>query len=141
MQAIKKALTTLALLGALDLDYKFYKEGDSLHDTLAKAISYDDGRDLTKINSLGELMAKLPINPRFSKMLIVACKYPDILSYSLMITACLSVPELFLPVENSKKQEKQDDSDSEDNKDEDPDLVTSIDIEQKRRKKEMKIKK
>lgn len=50
--------------------------------------------DPTLITELGSLLSKLPLSPKFAKMLIVSTKY-QVLKYVIMIVACLSVPEMF----------------------------------------------
>jgi HrpA-like RNA helicase len=50
--------------------------------------------DPTEINELGVLLAKIPVSPKYAKMLIASHKY-GILRYCIMIVACMSVSELF----------------------------------------------
>lgn len=50
--------------------------------------------DSTLITDLGSLLSKLPLSPKFAKMLIVSTKY-QVLKYVIMIVACLSVDEIF----------------------------------------------
>lgn len=51
-------------------------------------------RDPTEITDLGTLLSKLPLSPKFSKMLVMSIKN-NILRYVIMIVACLSVSEIF----------------------------------------------
>ena len=50
--------------------------------------------DPTTINQLGILLSKIPINPKYAKMLIVSSKY-NVLKYAIMMVACISVGEIF----------------------------------------------
>jgi ATP-dependent RNA helicase DHX37/DHR1 len=51
--------------------------------------------DPTEINELGHLLSKIPINPRFAKMLIVGSKH-NILKYCIMMVSCMNVSEIFI---------------------------------------------
>lgn len=51
-------------------------------------------KDPTEITDLGSLLSKLPLSPKFSKMLVMSIKN-KILRYVIMIVACLSVSEIF----------------------------------------------
>jgi ATP-dependent RNA helicase DHX37/DHR1 len=79
------SLRHLTILGALDVEKR-----SNLDNLLALRVS----DDFTKINELGTLLSKLPLSPKFSKMLVVSRKY-NILRFVIMIVACLSVSELF----------------------------------------------
>ena len=50
--------------------------------------------DVSEITELGSILSKIPLEPRFSKILLVASKY-DLLHYAIMIVACMSVGDLF----------------------------------------------
>ncbi len=51
-------------------------------------------KDPTTINELGVLLSKIPITPKFAKMLVISAKY-DLLHFAIMIVACMTVPEIF----------------------------------------------
>jgi len=53
-------------------------------------------KDPTTINDLGHLLSKIPISPKYAKMLVVSAKY-GLLRYAIMIVACMSVSEIFMP--------------------------------------------
>lgn len=86
--AVKAAESLLVQLGALDFDATRTK---NLKD-----------EQITKITTLGKAMASFPINPRYSKMLVLASQQLDhqdkldILSYIICLISGLSVPELFV---------------------------------------------
>lgn len=46
---------------------------------------------------MGILLSKLPLSPKFAKMLVVSTKY-QVLKFIIMIVACLSVTEIFREV-------------------------------------------
>ena len=52
-------------------------------------------KDCTDLNELGIILAKIPVAPKFAKMLIASHKYPGVLKYCLMIVACMTVNEIF----------------------------------------------
>lgn len=52
-------------------------------------------KDPTTINDLGIVLSKIPVSPKYAKMLLASHKYPGLFPYALMIVACMSVPELF----------------------------------------------
>ena len=83
--ALIASLRHLTILGALDV----IKRVD-LNNLLALKVK----SDVTTINDLGVLLSKLPLSPRFAKMIVMATKY-GVLRYVIMIVACLSVSELF----------------------------------------------
>lgn len=84
-------------------------------------------KDPTTINQLGLLLSKIPIAPKFAKMLVVSAKY-GLLRYAIMIVACMSVSEIFLP-QDFKETELMGDDDDEEVKEVDRDLITSIDVQ------------
>ena len=86
--ALCAALRHLTILGALEVTDKVLRE--RVLDRNSKLSS-----DPTSINELGILLSKLPISPRFAKMLIVGAKY-GVLKYTIMMVAALSVNEIFL---------------------------------------------
>lgn len=85
--AIKAAMRHLTVLGALDVPNR-----EDLPAIIDKAGHLT--RDPTVLNSLGKLLAKLPLSPKYAKMLIVASKY-NVIRYAIMMVACMSVSELF----------------------------------------------
>jgi HrpA-like RNA helicase len=85
LPSLISSLRHLTILGALDVGKR--SDLDSL---LALKVSTDP----TQINELGTLLSKLPLSPRFSKMMVVSTKY-NVLRFVIMIVACLSVSELF----------------------------------------------
>ena len=89
---MKTAIRHLAILGALD--FKDQSQIESyLNDT------NQSGEDPTKVNKLGSLLSKIPISPKFAKMLVVASKY-GVLRYTIMMVACMSVSEIFNEVQS-----------------------------------------
>ena len=44
------------------------------------------------------LLTKIPINPKYAKMLVVSAKY-GVLRFAIMIVACMSVAEVFNQIE------------------------------------------
>jgi ATP-dependent RNA helicase DHX37/DHR1 len=83
------------------------KKSTSLVDTTRSK----NGKNLT---SLGQLLAKFPINPRYSKMLVIA-KQLGVIKHALSLVAILSEKSPFLDrVSSSKKRKKADDSDGSD---------------------------
>ena len=83
--ALTASLRHLTILGALDV--KNRKDLDSV-------LSLNITRDTSTITELGTLLSKLPLSPKFAKMLVVSTKY-GVLCYVVMIVACLSVSEIF----------------------------------------------
>ncbi len=54
-----------------------------------------DGQSPTKkITELGRRMSAFPINPRYSKMLVIAQENPGLLPYIIALVAALSVNEV-----------------------------------------------
>ena len=85
LPSLISSLRHLTILGALEVNSK-----SELNSLLARKVKID----ATKINELGVLLSKLPLSPRFSKMIVMATKY-NVLRFVIMIVACLSVSELF----------------------------------------------
>lgn len=83
--ALISSLRHLTILGALDVEKR---------ENLDKLLDQKINTDVTEINELGCLLSKLPLSPKFSKMLVVSTKY-NVLCYTIMIVACLSVNEIF----------------------------------------------
>lgn len=83
--ALTASLRHLTILGALEVPNR--KDLDALL-TLSLA------KDASTITELGTLLSKLPLSPKFAKMLVVSTKY-GVLRYVIMIVACLSVSEIF----------------------------------------------
>ena len=85
ISALMASLRHLTILGALDVDSR---------EDLDNLLNLKINKDPTSLTELGTLLSKLPISPKFSKMLIVSTKY-KVLRYVIMIVACLSVSEIF----------------------------------------------
>jgi HrpA-like RNA helicase len=90
--AIRAALRHLTILGALEI------EDEKLENLLRKDGDIFLQNDMTEVNKLGRVLAKIPLSPKFGKMLVVAAKY-KVLKYAIMIVACMSVPEIFTDIE------------------------------------------
>jgi ATP-dependent RNA helicase DHX37/DHR1 len=90
--ALRAALRHLTILGALDID------AQKLENLLRRDGDIFLQNDLTDVNNLGKLLSKIPISPKFGKMLVVASKY-KVTKFAIMIVACMSVPELFSEIE------------------------------------------
>ena len=87
--------------------------------------------DPTKVNKLGSLLSKVPLSPKFSKMLVVALKY-GLAHFTIMMVACMSVAEIYQEVQQNASHPTGQDAD---NANVDPDLLTSIDVERGEKKK------
>ena len=85
LPALMASIRHLTILGALEVTDR--KDLDQVLDL--KLV-----KDPSMITELGMLLSKLPLSPKFSKMLIISTKY-QVLKYVIMIVACLSVAELF----------------------------------------------
>ena len=90
MLPIKMALRHLTILGALDI--KDREQTDALLGVKAQGSLLKS--DPTSVNKLGILLSKVPLSPKFAKMLVVASKY-SVVRYTIMIVACMSVSEIF----------------------------------------------
>lgn len=87
--------------------------------------------DPTEITELGRLLSKIPIDPKYAKMLVVATKY-NISHFAIMMVACMSVQEVF---DDSMFKEELPDKDNESEKELDEDeklLETQIDRNNKK---------
>ena len=101
---IKMALRHLTILGALEINDRSQTEnllGVKSHSGLLKS-------DPTTINKLGILLSKVPLSPKYAKMLVVASKY-SVIRYTIMMVACMSVNEIFQEP-NAKVSEIKDDN-------------------------------
>ena len=94
LKALIAALRHLTILGALEVEDR---------DSLDSLLEFKLVRDNTSVTELGTLLSKIPLSPRFSKMMVLAAKY-SVLRYVVMIVACLSVQELFLDIPMSNPQ-------------------------------------
>jgi len=98
VQSLKQAIRHLCILGALDFnpgDLSF-SSTPSADDYLTNDTFHLWTRDPTQLNPLGVVLSKIPVSPKYAKMLLAARKYPEqLLTYCIMIVACMSVPELF----------------------------------------------
>ena len=52
-------------------------------------------KDPTSINELGIVLSKIPVSPKYAKMLLASHKYDGLFVYAVMIVACMSVPEVY----------------------------------------------
>lgn len=86
--AIKAAMRHLTMLGGLDVPKRSDLPG------LIGKESVRMTKDPTTINQLGRVLAKLPLSPKYAKMLIVSSKY-NVMGFTIMMVACMSVNELF----------------------------------------------
>ncbi|CAF3037950.1 unnamed protein product [Rotaria sp. Silwood2] len=57
-------------------------------------ISPNSKSETKKITELGRRMSAFPINPRYSKMLVIAQENQDLLPYVIALVAALSVNEV-----------------------------------------------
>ena len=91
MAPMKAALRHLTILGALDVADR--RQIDAL-----LSVKQDDDEalrsDSTKVNKLGSLLSKVPLSPKYAKMLVVALKY-GLAHYTIMMVACMSVAEIY----------------------------------------------
>ena len=61
---------------------------------LVKLNALDSESPTKKITDIGRRMSAFPINPRYSKMLVIAQENPDLLPYIIALVAALSVNEV-----------------------------------------------
>jgi HrpA-like RNA helicase len=47
------------------------------------------------MNNLGSVLSKIPVSPKYGKMLLASHKYPGLFVYTVMMVACMSVPEVY----------------------------------------------
>lgn len=80
-KALISALRHLTILGALEVKER---------DTLDSLLEYRLVRDKTEVTQLGALLSKIPLSPKFGKMMVLSMKY-NVLRYVVMIVASLSV--------------------------------------------------
>jgi HrpA-like RNA helicase len=95
LPALVASLRHLTILGALKLDSR-----QQLDDLLQHKITREDN---TEVTDLGSLLSKIPLSPKFSKMLILSTQQ-SVLRYVIMIVACLSVQELFRELPQSQTE-------------------------------------
>jgi len=91
------ALKNLVHLKALELPKHstIQTEDDEFADEMfAKNKSFDTGEDNTNITPLGRALSYIPMAPRFAKMILMGRK-DECLNYAMLITAGLSVEEIF----------------------------------------------
>lgn len=100
---------------------------NSLTDSFLNASS-----DPTDITELGRLLSKIPIDPKFAKMLVVATKY-ELTHYAIMMVACMSVQEIFddSKFETMLKEATREQEDEPEMDDEERLLETQIDRDNK----------
>ena len=123
---LKAALRHLTILGALDITD--CRQTDSLLGVKSAAETLT--MDPTRVNKLGSLLSKVPLSPKFAKMLVVALKY-GLAHYAIMMVACMSVAEIFSEVAGAEKTHQEEGQGAEF----DPDLTTSIDRERNAKKR------
>jgi ATP-dependent RNA helicase DHX37/DHR1 len=61
---------------------------------LVQLNALDSQSSTKKITELGRRMSAFPINPRYSKMLVIAQENPSLLPYVIALVAALSVNEV-----------------------------------------------
>ena len=95
-------------------------------------------RDPTSINDLGVVLSKIPVSPKYAKMILASHKYEGLFIYAVMIVACMSVPEIYTSTSTSPQAEAQlVMSDNEDQEaGEDKALITSIDVHNREAKQQ-----
>lgn len=125
INAMRSSLRHLTILGALEVQNR---------SALDKLLASEVTSDPTSLTELGGLLSKLPLAPRFAKMMIVSMKY-QVLRYTIMIVSCLSVSELFKEVALAETQQPEITQ-----ADTDPDLLTTLDI-QRQEKRQVKAQK
>jgi HrpA-like RNA helicase len=95
-------------------------------------------RDPTTINNLGVVLSKIPVSPKYAKMLLASHKYEGLFPYAVMMVACMSVPEIYSSSGGAASNEAllaQSDEDEENMRlREDRDLITSIDLQREETK-------
>ena len=72
------------------------------------------------MTKLGSLLSKVPLSPKFAKMLVVAIKY-RLAHFTIMMVACMSVSEIWLETDHRAGAPTEEQGET------DPDLITSID--------------
>ena len=92
---IKAALRHLTILGALEVTDRRKVEALLSVKTADEDVLKSDP---TKVNKLGSLLSKVPLSPKYSKMLVVALKY-NLAHYTIMMVACMSVAEIYNEVQ------------------------------------------
>jgi ATP-dependent RNA helicase DHX37/DHR1 len=141
----KATLRELCVLGALQL------ESGSIEEEFRRDLIEEEGekmeedamgfnKDRTRISDLGLVLATVPIEPRFAKMLIFGRK-ANIVELAIIAVASLTIHELFMvPNVHLSADFGEDEMSSEE---EDPDLMTQIDIDRKLnklKKKQIEVK-
>ena len=61
---------------------------------LVQLSALDSQSPTKKITELGRRMSAFPLNPRYSKMLVIAQENPSLLPYVIALVAALSVSEI-----------------------------------------------
>jgi HrpA-like RNA helicase len=128
LAALRQALRGLCVVGAFDVSGALL-ERNQLEDYLGSSDTFHLWtRDPTSINPLGMVLSRIPVSPRYAKMLLAAHKYPGLFPYAVMIVACMSVPEIYTQQNHEAAVVVQEASDDDE---EDRELVTTIDAERK----------
>lgn len=96
--ALKASIRQLCILGALDIDHRQLISTSQMEIEDFISSGRDTfmtwNKDPTTLNELGYLLSRIPISPKYAKMLVVSSKY-GLLRYAIMIVACMTVPEIF----------------------------------------------
>ena len=131
--ALKQAIRHLCIIGAFEVknEGNSFIQRNSMEEQLS---SQRDNfhlwtRDPTVINELGIVLSKIPVSPKYSKMLLASHKYPGLFPYAIMIVACMSVPEIYADQQHITTTLQNDNDDENSDKNEDRDLLTSIDLQ------------
>jgi ATP-dependent RNA helicase DHX37/DHR1 len=74
----------------------------------------DNSKDDGRITTLGRAVAKLPLNVRFGKMLLMGLQ-GQVLDYAIVVVAILSEVSPFVNAHEAKEEEEEDDNDDENN--------------------------
>ena len=110
--ALRQALRHLCIVGALDI-----RQGetgmiqrDAVEDYLGSSgiggHQFEKwSRDPTSINDLGVVLSKIPVSPKYAKMILASHKYEGLFIYAVMIVACMSVPEIYTSTSTSPQAE------------------------------------
>lgn len=96
--AIKQAIRHLCIVGAFDISPQSnIISRNAVEEYLGnpRDTFHLWTKDPTTINDLGVVLSKIPVSPKYGKMLVASHKYPGLLTYAVMIVACVSVPEIY----------------------------------------------
>ena len=121
----------MTILGALDV-----VDRQQIENLLGVKKSTELTSDPTRVTKLGSLLSKVPLSPKFAKMLVVALKY-DLAHFAIMMLACMSVAEIYQDCDTrtGSNGSGADIHGAALNDDIDPDLITSIDRDRNAKKR------